>query len=60
MKMWVFLVQHPDDKEPHPVLYWGASELTVARYMVKTWPYRVSDSQELDVDPTVGKTEEQK
>lgn len=56
MKIWVFLVMRPDDPEPVPVMYWGA-ELSVARRMVETWPHRISDAHELDVEPSVGKTE---
>jgi hypothetical protein len=54
MKIWAFLVKRPDDDEPVPVMYWGASEITVARRMVETWPYRVSDPQEIDLEQSKG------
>lgn len=55
MKIWIFLVMRPDDSEPTPVMYWGNPDLPLARRMVETWPYRISDSREIDVEPTSGK-----
>jgi hypothetical protein len=57
MKVWVFLVQRPVDKEPVPVMYWGASELHVARRTVEIWPNRISDARELDLETSEGKGE---
>lgn len=52
MKIWIFLIKRPADDEPTPCMYWGNSSLASARRMVETWPYRVSDAHEIDVEPS--------